>query len=139
MKVEVDLPDRLYEEIRELCEYNNQTIDRYIVDCISDTYYTLKYGDLNLKINKGKEDLKADEKIIEKTEKKPDVEKKKVGRPRKKVEEIVKTDKEEKPINEETVLNNTKDTILKKEDTVNNVDEQLQNKIKRTKRTLKVK
>lgn len=139
MKVEVDLPDRLYEEIRELCEYNNQTIDRYIVDCISDTYYTLKYGDLNLKINKGKEDLKTDEKIVEKTEKKPDVEKKKVGRPRKKVEEIVKTDKEEKPINEETVLNNTKDTILKKEDTVNNVDEQLQNKIKRTKRTLKVK
>lgn len=139
MKVEVDLPDRLYEEIRELCEYNNQTIDRYIVDCISDTYYTLKYGDLNLKINKGKEDLKADEKIIEKTEKKSDVEKKKVGRPRKKVEEIVKTDKEEKPIIEETVLNNTKDTILKKEDTVNNVDEQLQNKIKRTKRTLKVK
>lgn len=139
MKVEVDLPDRLYEEIRELCEYNSQTIDRYIVDCISDTYYTLKYGDLNLKINKGKEDLKADEKIIEKTEKKPDVEKKKVGRPRKKVEEIVKTDKEEKPIIEETVLNNTKDTILKKEDTVNNVDEQLQNKIKRTKRTLKVK
>lgn len=139
MKVEVDLPDRLYEEIRELCEYNNQTIDRYIVDCISDTYYTLKYGDLNLKINKGKEDLKADEKIIEKTEKKPDVEKKKVGRPRKKVEEIVKTDKEEKPIIEETVLNNAKDTILKKEDTVNIVDEQLQNKIKRTKRTLKVK
>lgn len=139
MKVEVDLPDRLYEEIRELCEYNNQTIDRYILDCISDTYYTLKYGDLNLKINKNKEDLKTDEKIIEKTEKKPDVEKKKVGRPRKKVEEIVKTDKEEKPIIEETVLNNTKDTILKKEDTVNNVDEQLQNKIKRTKRTLKVK
>jgi len=139
MKVEVDLPDRLYEEIRELCEYNNQTIDRYILDCISDTYYTLKYGDLNLKINKGKEDLKTDEKIIEKTEKKPDVEKKKVGRPRKKVEEIVKTDKEEKPINEETVLNNAKDTILKKEDTVNIVDEQLQNKIKRTKRTLKVK
>lgn len=139
MKVEVDLPDRLYEEIRELCEYNNQTIDMYIVDCISDTYYTLKYGDLNLKINKGKEDLKTDEKIIEKTEKKPDVEKKKVGRPRKKVEEIVKTDKEEKPIIEETVLNNAKDTILKKEDTVNIVDEQLQNKIKRTKRTLKVK
>lgn len=139
MKVEVDLPDRLYEEIRELCEYNNQTIDMYIVDCISDTYYTLKYGDLNLKINKGKEDLKADEKIIEKTEKKPDVEKKKVGRPRKKVEEIVKTDKEEKPIIEETVLNNAKDTILKKKDTVNIVDEQLQNKIKRTKRTLKVK
>lgn len=139
MKVEVDLPDRLYEEIRELCEYNNQTIDRYILDCISDTYYTLKYGDLNLKINKGKEDLKTDEKIVEKTEKKPDVEKKKVGRPRKKVEEIVKTDKEEKPINEETVLNNAKDTILKKEDTVNIVDEQLQNKIKRTKRTLKVK
>lgn len=139
MKVEVNLPDRLYEEIRELCEYNNQTIDRYIVDCISDTYYTLKYGDLNLKINKDKEDLKTDEKIVEKTEKKPDVEKKKVGRPRKKVEEIVKTDKEEKPIIEEIVLNNTKDTVLKKEDTMNVVDEQLQNKIKRTKRTLKVK
>ena len=139
MKIEVNLPDRLYEEIRELCEYNNQTIDRYIVDCISDTYYTLKYGDLNLKINKDKEDLKNDEKIVEKTEKKPDVEKKKVGRPRKKVEEVVQTDKKENLIIEETVLNNTQDTVLKKEDTVNVVDEQLQNKIKRTKRVLKVK
>ena len=139
MKIEVNLPDRLYEEIRELCEYNNQTIDRYIVDCISDTYYTLKYGDLNLKISKDKEDLKTDEKIVEKTEKKPDVEKKKVGRPRKKVEEVVQTDKKENLIIEETVLNNTQDTVLKKEDTVNVVDEQLQNKIKRTKRVLKVK
>ena len=139
MKIEVNLPDRLYEEIRELCEYNNQTIDRYIVDCISDTYYTLKYGDLNLKINKDKEDLKNDEKIVEKTEKKPDVEKKKVGRPRKKVEEVVQTDKKENLIIEETVLNNTKNTVLKKEETVNIIDEQLQNKIKRTKRVLKVK
>lgn len=135
MKVEVDLPDRLYEEIRELCEYNNQTIDRYIVDCISDTYYTLKYGDLNLKINKDKEELKTHEK----TERKPDVEKKKVGRPRKKVEETVKTEIKEKQIIDETVLNNTKDTFLKKEDVVSVIDEQLQNKIKRTKRTLKVK
>ena len=62
MKVEIDLPDRLYEEIRELCEYNNLTIDRYIIDCISDAYYTLKYGDLNLKINKDKEDFKNSEK-----------------------------------------------------------------------------
>ena len=139
MKIEVNLPDRLYEEIRELCEYNNQTIDGYIVDCISDTYYTLKYGDLNLKISKDKEDLKNDEKIVEKTEKKPDVEKKKVGRPRKKVEEAVKTEIKEKPMIEETVLNNTKNTVLKKEETVNIIDEQLQNKIKRTKRVLKVK
>ena len=139
MKIEVNLPDRLYEEIRELCEYNNQTIDGYIVDCISDTYYTLKYGDLNLKISKDKEDLKTDEKIVEKTEKKPDVEKKKVGRPRKKVEEAVKTEIKEKPMFEETVLNNTKNTVLKKEETINIIDEQLQNKIKRTKRVLKVK
>ena len=139
MKIEVNLPDRLYEEIRELCEYNNQTIDGYIVDCISDTYYTLKYGDLNLKISKDKEDLKTDEKIVEKTEKKPDVEKKKVGRPRKKVEEAVKTEIKEKPMIEETVLNNTKNTVLKKEETINIIDEQLQNKIKRTKRVLKVK
>lgn len=135
MKVEIDLPDRLYEEIRELCEYNDLTIDRYIIDCISDAYYTLKYGDLNLKINKDKEDSKNSEK----KEVKPDVEKKKVGRPRKKVEEVVQTDKKENLIIEETVLNNTKETVLKKEDTVNVVDEQLQNKIKRTKRVLKVK
>ena len=135
MKLEIDLPDRLYEEIRELCEYNNLTIDRYIIDCISDAYYTLKYGDLNLKINKDKEDFKNSEK----KEVKSDVEKKKVGRPRKKVEEVVQTDKKENLIIEETVLNNTKDTVLKKEDTVNVVDEQLQNKIKRTKRVLKVK
>ena len=135
MKVEIDLPDRLYCEIRELCEHNNQAIDRYIVDCISDAYYTLKYGDLNLKINKDKEDFKNSEK----KEVKSDVEKKKVGRPRKKVEEVVQTDKKENLIIEETVLNNTTDTVLSKEDTVNIVDEQLQNKIKRTKRVLKVK
>ena len=135
MKIEVNLPDRLYEEIRELCEYNNLTIDRYIIDCISDAYYTLKYGDLNLKINKDKEDFKNSEK----KEVKSDVEKKKVGRPRKKVEEVVQTDKKENVIIEETVLNNTTDTVLSKEDTVNIVDEQLQNKIKRTKRVLKVK
>ena len=139
MKIEVNLPDRLYEEIRELCEYNNQTIDRYIVDCISDTYYTLKYGDLNLKINKNKEDFQTDKKIEEKKEAKSDVEKKKVGRPRKKVEEVVQIDKKENVIIEKTVLNNTTDTVLNKEDTVNIVDEQLQNKIKRTKRVLKVK
>ena len=40
---------------------------------------------------------------------------------------------------EKTVLNNTTDTVLNKEDTMNIVDEQLQNKIKRTKRVLKVK
>ena len=120
MKVEIDLPDRLYEEIRELCEYNNLTIDRYIIDCISDAYYTLKYGDLNLKINKDKEDFKNSEK----QEVKSDVEKKKVGRPRKKVEEVVQIDKKENVIIEKTVLNNTTDTVLNKEDTVNIVDEQ---------------
>lgn len=135
MKIEIDVPDRLYSEIRELCEYNNQQIDRYVIDCISDTYYTLKYGDLNLKLNPNKEDL--NEKIVEK--KATDVPKKKVGRPRKKVADVVSTDTKEKPIIEETVLNNTKETVLKKEDTVNVVDEQLQNKITRTKRTLKVK
>ena len=135
MKIEIDVPDRLYSEIRELCEYNNQQIDRYVIDYISDTYYTLKYGDLNLKLNPNKEDL--NEKIVEK--KATDAPKKKVGRPRKKVADVVPTDTKEKPIIEETVLNNTKETVLKKEDTVTVVDEQLQNKITRTKRTLKVK
>ena len=135
MKIEIDVPDRLYSEIRELCEYNNQQIDRYVIDCISDTYYTLKYGDLNLKLNPNKEDL--NEKIVEK--KATDAPKKKVGRPRKKVADVVSTDTKETPIIEETVLNNTKETVLKKEDTVNVVDEHLQNKITRTKRTLKVK
>ena len=126
MKVEIDLPDRLYEEIRELCEYNNLTIDRYIIDCVSDAYYTLKYGDLNLKINKDKEDFKNSEK----KEVKSDVEKKKVGRPRKKVEEVVQTDKKENLIIEETVLNNTKETVLKKEDTVNVVNKKNKKGIK---------
>ena len=94
---------------------------------------------MNLKINKDKEDFKTDKKIEEKKETKSDVEKKKVGRPRKKVADVVPTDTKEKPIIEETVLNNTKETVLKKEDTVKVVDEQLQNKITRTKRTLKVK
>ncbi len=52
--------------------------------------------------------------------------------------EQMREDKE-KQIIDETVLNNAKDTFLKKEDIVSLMDEQSQNKIKRTKRTLKVK
>lgn len=138
MKIEIDIPDRLFEDVKELCEYNDEPIDKYIVDCISDAYYTLKYGDLNLKLNKNKEETKKTEKI-NKVGEKTVVEKKKVGRPRKKVEEVTETEIKEKPIIEEVVLSNTEETVLKKEDVITVVDEQLQNKIKRTKRTLKVK
>lgn len=88
MKVEIDLDNRLYKDIFFMCNEDETTFKEYLVGAISDTFYTLKYGDLNVKLGlvEPKEDVKP---IVEE---KPKVEKKKVGRPRKK--------KEEKPIEE---------------------------------------
>lgn len=79
MEITIDLPDRLYEEINEMCVYNGITITKYVFDCVLDNYNTMKYGDLNEKLGINKEEApKVEEKPKEVAEKK------RVGRPRKK-------------------------------------------------------
>lgn len=137
MKIEINLPKKLYEEIKELCEYNKISVEKYLYDCISDSFYTLKYGDLNLKMSNESKDVKVNEVKIEDVV----VEKKKVGRPRKKVEtcsEVKNTEVSEKE--EDTLNKNGLSTdLVKKDDVLGSFEENTENKIKRTKRVLKIK
>ena len=79
MEITIDLPDKIYDEIKQMCEFNGITIIKYAFDCVLDNYNTMKYGDLNEKLGI-KEEPKEETKNIET----PIIEKKKPGRPRKK-------------------------------------------------------
>jgi len=103
MEIILDIPDKTYDEIMEMCNYNNITIDDYIFNCTLDNFNLMKYGDLNEKLNK-KEEIKEPPKVEEKP--KEVVEKKKVGRPRKKKEEEIKEEKVEKQIEKPIVVEN---------------------------------
>ena len=81
MEIILDIPDKMYNEITEMCVYNNIVLDDYLLDCILDNFNLMKYDDLNEKLNK-KEEVKEIPKVEEKP--KEVTEKKKVGRPRKK-------------------------------------------------------
>ena len=126
MEITVQIVDRNYDQIKEFCEYNNIDIGEYIVQCVEDDFFTRKYGDLNEKLKK-EEPKKVEE--IKETETKPKVEKKKVGRPKKKVEEP----KEEENVIEKAINNNNQVLIKKEEITETN------NKPIKIKRTLKAK
>lgn len=47
MTLNIDIPDRILSEIKYYCNNNNIKVDEYIVSCLSDHIYTIKYGDLN--------------------------------------------------------------------------------------------
>lgn len=81
MEIILDIPDKMYNEIMEMCVYNNIVLDDYLLDCIFDNFNLMKYDDLNEKLNKKEEKIETP-----KVEEKPNevTEKKKVGRPRKK-------------------------------------------------------
>lgn len=137
MKIEINLPKKLYEEIKELCEYNKISVEKYLYDCISDSFYTLKYGDLNIKMSNENKDVKVNETKIEDAV----VEKKKVGRPRKKVETCSEVKNAEVSEKEEGTLNKNGSNTdsVKKDDVLGSFEENTENKIKRTKRVLKIK
>lgn len=133
MEIKVDIPDKIYNEIDEMCKFNSITLEDYVVECVMDNFYTLKYGDLNVKLG-----LVTEEKKVEKKEEvvvEPVV-KKRPGRPRKKVEEpkveeVV--EKKTEPIAEEKPIN----AVGSIQEIINEPIKEA-NKIKRT-RTLKVK
>ena len=110
MEINIDLPDKIYEEINTMCEYNGITIIKYVFDCVLDNYNTMKYGDLNEKLNLNKEEPNNEIK-----EEPPKVEKKKVGRPKK-----------EKKIEEKTVVE------VKKEEITETIEPTVNKTIKRT-------
>ncbi len=141
MQITIDIIDRNYEQIKEFCDFNKITIEDYIVQCAEDDFFTRKYGDLNEKLTKPKEQPKVEEtppqevkQILEETpkvvEEKP---KKKVGRPKKVVEESPTIDNETKI---KKIIKNTEQVLIKKEDFI---DTSSQNKTTKVKRTLKVK
>lgn len=143
MKINIEIIDRLYEQIKSMCDFNNITVENYIIDCVTDAFNIMKYGDLNEKIQNETTEKKLEEKTsTDKIEEKP---KKKVGRPKKVKEEKI-VEKQENPtttpketISEPLEIREDKG-IFTKEQNTDTTDRELQNKIIRvTKRTLKTK
>ena len=136
MKVELDLDKRLYNDIFLMCNSEENTMKEYLIECISDSFYTLKYGDLNEKLGINKEEApKVEEKPKEVAEKK------KVGRPRKKKVETesptLVTETIEKGPNPPIMINSWEEfdkVYLNKKE-----ENKEQPKITSRKRTLKVK
>ena len=50
MKITVDIVDRNYAQIEEFCDANGMSVEDYVVQCVEDTFFTMKYGDINEKI-----------------------------------------------------------------------------------------
>lgn len=134
MQITIDIIDRNYDQIKEFCEFNNIKVEDYIVQCVEDDFFTRKYGDLNEKIRSKEQDRKTEEKPI--TEETPKVEKKKVGRPKKVVEEkptVIVDNKKENEIQE--IVKNTQQVFVRKEDIIDTIEV----KPTKVKRTLKTK
>ena len=58
MNISLEIPDRLYIDIKSYCEQADLPFDKFIESLISDQFYTLKYGDLN-ELNKSKQKPKV--------------------------------------------------------------------------------
>lgn len=129
MEITIEIVDRNYEQIKEFCDFNNIKIEDYIVQCAEDDFFTRKYGDLNEKMNKENKEEISKEDVIK-------TEKKKVGRPKKKIEETAIIEKE-KPIEEPKV--NTEQFFVRNEDTIDTTNKELQKQQVRIKRTLKTR
>lgn len=114
MKITIDIIDRNFIQINEFCDFNKINIKDYIVQCVEDDFFTRKYGDLNEKLKQPKEEkskeVKTENKLMQEKETKqveepPKVEKKKVGRPRKKVETPSIVEEPSKVTIKQTVVN----------------------------------
>lgn len=117
MEIKIEIIDRVYNEIEDMCNFNGITIEDYVLKAVMDNYYIMKYGDLNTKFKKNDEEKMKNETSDE-------VPKKKVGRP-KKTETINEKHSEfiEKPVEEK----------VEKQDEINKVSD-LTTKIKRTRK-----
>lgn len=73
MEVTVEIIDKVYDEIAEMCELNNISVEYYIVTTVMDDYYIMKYGDLNEKIAKKNEVVEEPKKKTTKSTPKPPI------------------------------------------------------------------
>lgn len=128
MEIKIDIPDKLYEELKEMCDYNSLTIENYVIETIMDNYYTIKFGDLNEKIKNVRE--KKEQPKVEENKKEEIVWYDKEG----KVNEVKQTETE-KP-KEEKKDTETESVKEKNEPVIEDTSKVTEKKVKRI-RTLK--
>lgn len=49
-EVKIEIANKLYNEILEMCKFNSITVENYVLNCVMDNFYTLKFGDINEKL-----------------------------------------------------------------------------------------
>ena len=133
MELVINIIDRNYEQIKEFCEFNNITIEDYVVQCAEDDFFTRKYGDLNEKLKPS--ETKTEEKTINKPTDVIKTEKKKTTRA-KKVKEEKETENDDGKLKiDDILINNTNQVLIKKEEIIDTTNENKPKVVKRTLRT----
>lgn len=131
MELVINIIDRNYEQIKEFCEFNNITIEDYVVQCAEDDFFTRKYGDLNEKLKPS--ETKAEEKTNDKPTDVIKTEKKKTTRAKKVREETENNDGKLKI--DDILINDTNQVLIKKEEIIDTTNENKPKVVKRTLRT----
>ena len=130
MKIKIDIPDKLYDELKEMCDYNSLTIENYVTQTIMDNYYTIKFGDLNEKIKNVRE--KKEQPKVEEKKKEEIVWYDKEG----KVNEVKQTEVEKPKEEKKDTETETVKKVEKNESVIEDTSKVTEKKIKRI-RTLK--
>ena len=130
MEIKIDIPDKLYDEIKEMCDYNSLTIENYVTQTIMDNYYTIKFGDLNEKIKNVRE--KKEQPKVEENKKEEIVWYDKEG----KVNEVKQTETEKPKEEKKDTETETVKKVEKNESVIEDTSKVTEKKIKRI-RTLK--
>lgn len=130
MEIKIDIPDKLYDEIKEMCDYNSLTIENYVTQTIMDNYYTIKFGDLNEKIKNVRE--KKQQPKVEENKKEEIVWYDKEG----KVNEVKQTETEKPKEEKKDTETETVKKAEKNESVIEDTSKVTEKKIKRI-RTLK--
>ena len=130
MEIKIDIPDKLYDELKEMCDYNSLTIENYVIETIMDNYYTIKFGYLNEKIKNVRE--KKEQPKVEEKKKEEIVWHDKEG----KVNEVKQTEVEKPKEEKKNTETETVKKVEKNETVIEDTSKVTEKKIKRI-RTLK--
>lgn len=130
MEIKIDIPDKLYDEIKEMCDYNSLTIENYVIETIMNNYYTIKFGDLNEKIKNVRE--KKEQPKVEENKKEEIVWYDKED----KVNEVKQTETEKPKEEKKDTETETVKKVEKNESVIEDASKVTEKKIKRI-RTLK--
>ena len=130
MEIKIDIPDKLYDELKEMCDYNSLTIENYVIETIMDNYYTIKFGYLNEKIKNVRK--KKDQPKVEEKKKEEIVWHDKEG----KVNEVKQTEVEKPKEEKKNTETETVKKVEKNETVIEDTSKVTEKKIKRI-RTLK--